>query len=88
MLTTDQKAMILRQAGLVVPPFPGSAYSVQRPGTSDLPAESSDSAREDLVERQVAAQAWAQTIEGLYIAYRNATGDLGKVTRLRDDATG
>jgi hypothetical protein len=78
MLTTDQKAMILRQAGLVVPPFPGFAYSGQRPETTDSQAGSPDPAKGDHVEREVAAEAWAQTIEGLYIAYRNAHGDRAK----------
>jgi hypothetical protein len=74
MLTSDQKVMILKRAGWVVPPFPACTSSLQQLVTCDAQAGNSDAGPGNLVERQVAAKDWAQIIEGLYIALQKRTG--------------
>lgn len=69
MLTTDQKATILRRAGVAVPAFPARRPSDQQ---HQAGAESTLKSNLQAEGRRMAAEQWARTIDTLFVEYSAA----------------
>ena len=70
MLTTDQKATILRRAGVAVPAFPARSPSDQQQHKASAERRLESNLQAD--GRWRATEQWAQTIDTLFVEYSAA----------------